>query len=386
MEQVRARRRACGRANAARGVAVVVLALLVPGLGAVGARGDAAQDAADAAATAERAQSQAAQAALRVDQLTQAYTEASAQVRQGLAALAASFSASAQAEASADAARSGLAQARIERAREVRALYASGGSPTLAASVLTAQNPQDALWRVSMAQRVMADLVVRSRKDVESRQDGVTSSVVQQRDADAQAQAVALGLEKLQADAAAAQGLLEQAHGTLGALDASARNATTAAFAATKLAEAEARARAAQRAATALVVSAAGIPAEYLAAYQKFGTTCSGLRWTLLAAVGQVESGHGRDNGPSSAGAIGPMQFMPATFAVEGVDGDGDGTKDAWDPEDAIASAAHYLCVSGVDGTPAGDQRAIFAYNHAQSYVNLVLDTEASIKAQATTP
>jgi membrane-bound lytic murein transglycosylase B len=109
------------------------------------------------------------------------------------------------------------------------------------------------------------------------------------------------------------------------------------------------------------------------------------MSWTLLAGVGQVESGHGRNNGPSSAGAIGPMQFMPATFAAYAVDGDHDGTLDAWDPQDAIFTAAHYLCVSGADGgSAAGIHAALLAYNHAEWYVDLVLAAQqAIIAAQA---
>ena len=101
----------------------------------------------------------------------------------------------------------------------------------------------------------------------------------------------------------------------------------------------------------------------------------------LLAAVGQIESGHGRNEGPSSAGAIGPMQFMPGTFAAYGVDGDGDGTKDAWDPEDAIFSAARYLCTGGAGAGPDGVRQALFTYNHAQWYVDLVLSARRAILA-----
>ena len=77
------------------------------------------------------------------------------------------------------------------------------------------------------------------------------------------------------------------------------------------------------------------------------GKTCHGLSWTVLAAIGQVESGHGSNASTSYAGAQGPMQFMPATFAAYAVDGDHDGDKDIMDPADAIFSAAHYLCANG---------------------------------------
>jgi membrane-bound lytic murein transglycosylase B len=151
------------------------------------------------------------------------------------------------------------------------------------------------------------------------------------------------------------------------------------------------RLREARQAAQALAAADAGlaaatsggqrIPAAYRTAYGVAAGRCPGLDWTLLAAVGQIESGHGRNPGPSSAGAIGPMQFMPATFAAYAVDGDADGTTTAWDPEDAIFTAARYLCESGLDPTPAGLRRALFAYNHADWYVDLVIAARAGIRA-----
>jgi hypothetical protein len=93
--------------------------------------------------------------------------------------------------------------------------------------------------------------------------------------------------------------------------------------------------------------------------------------WNVLAAVNKVETDFGRNLGPSSAGAVGWMQFMPATWARYGVDADGDGHADPNNPADAIFSAAAYLRASG-----AGEDlhRALFAYNHAGWYVELVLD------------
>jgi membrane-bound lytic murein transglycosylase B len=97
------------------------------------------------------------------------------------------------------------------------------------------------------------------------------------------------------------------------------------------------------------------------------------MSWTLLAAVGQVESGHGANTNESYAGAQGPMQFMPATFATYGVDGDGDGDRDIRDPVDAVYSAANYLCANGAGRDDASLARAIWHYNHADWYVSLVL-------------
>src|SRR5262249_31389026 len=87
-------------------------------------------------------------------------------------------------------------------------------------------------------------------------------------------------------------------------------------------------------------VTVMGIPRNFLKLYQSAATTCQGMNWTVLAAVGQVESGHGRNNGPSASGAEGPMQFLPSTFAAYAVDGDGDGDEDIWDPADSIYTAA----------------------------------------------
>jgi len=108
----------------------------------------------------------------------------------------------------------------------------------------------------------------------------------------------------------------------------------------------------------------------YFDLYKKGATTCPGLSWTVLAAIGQVESSHGRDVGPSSAGALGPMQFMPATWKSYGVDGDGDGKADIMNPFDAIPSAARYLCAAGARRDL---YKAVYAYNHADWYVQKVL-------------
>ncbi|MGC1853224.1 MAG: lytic transglycosylase domain-containing protein [Solirubrobacterales bacterium] len=91
---------------------------------------------------------------------------------------------------------------------------------------------------------------------------------------------------------------------------------------------------------------------------------------TILAAINFIETGFGANLGPSSAGAQGWMQFMPATWAAYGVDGDGDGDRDPDDPWDAIHAAANYLHASGA---PKDWRAAIFAYNHADWYVEDVL-------------
>ena len=98
-----------------------------------------------------------------------------------------------------------------------------------------------------------------------------------------------------------------------------------------------------------------------------------GVPWTLLAGVGMAETAHGRNNTTSSAGAQGLMQFMPATWATYGVDGDADGRADIWNDADSVFSAANYLVASGALNGPDGVKRAVFAYNHADWYVGDVL-------------
>jgi Transglycosylase SLT domain len=126
----------------------------------------------------------------------------------------------------------------------------------------------------------------------------------------------------------------------------------------------------------------AEIPSEYLALYQRAALTCPGLSWSVLASIGSIESGHGRNNGPSSAGALGPMQFMPATWAAYGVDGNGDGVANISDPNDAIFGAARYLCANGA-GNPATLRDALFRYNHSLAYVEMVIAKAAAYAAIA---
>ncbi|HWA65137.1 MAG TPA: lytic transglycosylase domain-containing protein [Mycobacteriales bacterium] len=121
---------------------------------------------------------------------------------------------------------------------------------------------------------------------------------------------------------------------------------------------------------------------EFLSLYQSAASYCPGLSWTILAAIGQVESGHGRNDGPSYAGAMGPMQFEPATFEAYGIDGDRDGVKNIDDPADAIYSAANYLCANGAGHGGTALYNAIWHYNHADWYVNMV-ETLAGLYATA---
>jgi peptidoglycan hydrolase CwlO-like protein len=95
-----------------------------------------------------------------------------------------------------------------------------------------------------------------------------------------------------------------------------------------------------------------------------------GEDWYVLAAVGKVESDHGENMGPSSAGAMGPMQFLPSTWETSGVDGNGDGVANIMDPRDAIPAAAGYLRDGGA---PQDWYQALYTYNHADWYVKKVL-------------
>jgi hypothetical protein len=115
------------------------------------------------------------------------------------------------------------------------------------------------------------------------------------------------------------------------------------------------------------------IPARYRALYVRAARRY-GLDWTILAGIGKVECDHGRDPDPSCtresavnfAGAGGPAQFLSSTWATYGVDGDGDGRADRWDPADAVFAMARYLRAAGA---PADYRAAIFAYDHADWYV-----------------
>jgi hypothetical protein len=160
-----------------------------------------------------------------------------------------------------------------------------------------------------------------------------------------------------------------------------------------------------------------GIPTAALKAYSRaqqvmaqVDPSCQ-LPWTLVAAIGRVESNHGRFGGNSlnsngvavpgiygprldgsntarisdtDAGkldgdgafdrAVGPMQFIPGTWRSMGVDGDGDGVKNPQDIDDAAMSTAVYLCSGNTNLSKAGDlNQAVLRYNHSQAYVDLVI-------------
>jgi hypothetical protein len=116
----------------------------------------------------------------------------------------------------------------------------------------------------------------------------------------------------------------------------------------------------------------AEIPGELLALYRAASATCEGLDWTVLAAIHKVETNFGTGRVTSSAGAQGPMQFMPATWRAYGVNGNHDGRRDVNDVVDAVFGAANLLCANGA-GDPARLPDALWNYNHSDEYVAQVL-------------
>lgn len=126
-------------------------------------------------------------------------------------------------------------------------------------------------------------------------------------------------------------------------------------------------------------LATATVPTGWLPLYGRAAATCPGLPWQVLAAVGSVESAHGQSaapgvrDGANFAGAMGPMQFLAGTWAAYSADGDGDGVRDVYDPDDAVFGAARYLCASG-GGKTETLRAALWAYNHADWYVEMVLE------------
>jgi membrane-bound lytic murein transglycosylase B len=116
-------------------------------------------------------------------------------------------------------------------------------------------------------------------------------------------------------------------------------------------------------------------PGNYLMLYQESAAQyCPGLSWTVLAAIGEIESGDGANDGPSTAGALGPMQFMPATWQARGADAFGQtGPPNVMNPLDAVPSAARLLCADDAARGGVSLAAAIFDYNHASWYVSEVL-------------
>ena len=126
------------------------------------------------------------------------------------------------------------------------------------------------------------------------------------------------------------------------------------------------------------------IPPAYLRTFQAAAASCPGLPWSVLAGIGRVETDFGADTATSSAGAVGPMQFLPATFAAydRPVPPGGVTPPSPYDPTDAIYAAGRLLCANGARNG-ADIPAAVFAYNHSASYVAEVLAYAASYVATA---
>ncbi|MGW4069183.1 C40 family peptidase [Nocardia grenadensis] len=135
------------------------------------------------------------------------------------------------------------------------------------------------------------------------------------------------------------------------------------------------------------------IPPEMLVLYQQGAGSCPGLDWSVLAAIGKIETDHGRSTlpgvaaGENFAGAGGPMQFLAPTFdsvvARHPLPAGGATPPSRYNPHDAVHAAAHYLCDSGA---PGDLYAAIFAYNHADWYVRDVLAQADRYSTHATAP
>jgi hypothetical protein len=117
------------------------------------------------------------------------------------------------------------------------------------------------------------------------------------------------------------------------------------------------------------IIDSFEIPPFLLPIYQACGTEY-GIPWEVLASINKIETAFGTNTNVSSAGAVGWMQFLPSSWEAFGLDANGDGKKDPYNPVDAVCAAAHYLKLAG------GNKdlyQAIFAYNHADWYVQEVL-------------
>jgi transglycosylase-like protein with SLT domain/peptidase M23-like protein len=117
------------------------------------------------------------------------------------------------------------------------------------------------------------------------------------------------------------------------------------------------------------VIDSFEIPPFLLPIYQACGTEY-GIPWEVLASINKIETGFGTNLNVSSAGALGWMQFLPSSWEQFGLDANGDGRKDPYNPVDAICAAAHYLKLAG---GRKDLYQAVFAYNHADWYVQEVL-------------
>jgi len=325
----------------------------------------------------DQAKKAAHQAALDIQRIEPQLQSAIKAYEQALNRLASGVNDGIGADEAAAQAQTAAESAQLVQRQRIRALYMAGGSTALLASLLSSGDPTDLLERIGAVQRVVSADSIDTRRAVAAAE--LARSVA---DASlANADALSETASSVQADLDRVQGLMAAAQARLGALTAQAQQLQEAKDAAAALAAAQA-AVAAAAAGAGSGASGSDIPADFLVLYKAAALTCPGLDWHVLAAIGQVESHHGRSNGPSSSGAEGPMQFLPGTFAAYAVDGNHDGVFDIWNPADAIYTAAHYLCANGAGGGPHKLYTAIWHYNHADWYVQLVLGVAAALTAK----
>jgi membrane-bound lytic murein transglycosylase B len=294
---------------------------------------------------------------------------AEAGYQQALNSVSESVSTSLSAQQHSGAVGDAASAARASLQSRVQGLYESGGPLDGVAAMLTSGSVSEAVDRSELVSNVAKQQVSGVQNAVKRARQAQSKAAAADRRASRNigtARDVAAAAEQVQTLLAQQSALLKSTSAKLNAKLTAIRQAQAA--------------LAAQTAAfsTITTASVAGLhilppSAEYLALYKAAAPTCPGLPWTVLAAIGQVESGHGRNPSTSSAGAMGPMQFEPATFQAYAVDGDHDGTASIMDPADAIYTAAHYLCANGGGSGPSGLSGAIFHYNHAGWYVAMVL-------------
>ena len=139
------------------------------------------------------------------------------------------------------------------------------------------------------------------------------------------------------------------------------------------------------------VASGPAVPAAWVTLYQGAASRCPGLNWSVLAAIGTVESGSGSStlpgvwSGANAAGAEGPMQFEPATFAAYAVVGpEGARPPSPYDPVDAVYTASALLCADGA-GSASGLRSAVWDYNHSTTYVDTVLTLSLALQQDPAT-